>query len=208
LNVLSKTIRVERFKVLDRTFGIVVATIDSEIRESLTLFVANNEEIFDAHFICGESTSLITANDCGATKSLNRGEFSDDSSLLGHSSGTKSKACSDNCRETFRDSSDSQGYCYFEVIHGTFNPVSENFITEVRDIHQPANDANIGDIFSELITEFVDFLLKRRIVFFVVLGFLNFILDLADFSEHTSVDNDCNSVAIIHKGSREQVVSL
>lgn len=59
------------------------------------------------HFILGQSTSLIRADNSDTTKCLNCRELSDDSIVLGHVSNTPTVGHSDNSLKTFRDHSNS-----------------------------------------------------------------------------------------------------
>lgn len=58
------------------------------VGDVITLNLAENESLADRHLVGGQGTSLIRADDRGATQGLNRGQTPYNSILLGHPAST------------------------------------------------------------------------------------------------------------------------
>jgi hypothetical protein len=74
------------------------------------------------HLVGGQSSSLVGTDYRCATQSLDGRQATNNSVLLGHSSGTQSQASGDDSGQTFWNGSDGESYGNLEIVNGALNP--------------------------------------------------------------------------------------
>jgi len=72
----------------------------------------------DGHLVRRQCSGLVGADDGRAAESFNRWQTTNDSVLLGHTTGSESKTGRDDGRQTFGDSSDGKSDSDLEVVDG------------------------------------------------------------------------------------------
>jgi len=154
----------------------------------------------------GEGTGFVGADNGGATESFDGWEGSDDGVLFGHSVGTESQTGGDDGWKTFWDGGNSESDGNFEVVDGTFDPTATvHWIVEVTDVDGPDKNANDGDHFGQLFTEFVEFFGEWGLFSF---GFNHGLSDFTDFGVLTGFSNDTDSFSRSDVGTRKEQIDF
>ena len=184
--------------------GLVGGSRELELVEFL--LVLEGEHFANGHHVGGQGTGLVGADDGGAAQGLDGGQGSDDSVLLGHPAGAQSQASGDDSGQTFGDSGDSQSDGDLEVVDSSLDPGSTvGGIVEVANVDGPDSDANQGNDFGQLFTEFVQLLLQRSLDFF---GLSHFGTNPANGGVQAGADDDTTGLASGHIGAGEDDVLL
>ena len=82
-----------------------------------------------------------------------------------------------------------------------------NGIVEVAVVHNPYEEADHTDDLGQELTELVELLLKRCVLFFLRC-LLNFILDSTNCSFHSSIDYYTDSATIVNDCRRKKHILL
>lgn len=160
----------------------------------------------NGHLIGGKSTSLIGADDRGATESLDGRQRPDNGVLLGHTAGTEGQASGDDGRQTFGNGGDGQSYGDLEVVDGALDPgATMSGVVKVTDVDGPDSDADNGDNLGQLLAELVEFLLQRSLD---LLGLGHLGTDLTDGGVEAGADDDTAGLAGGYVRTGEQDVLL
>lgn len=200
----SVSVNIPLLDIGNISFGLIGDTRDIR-SEEIGSVVTVEDELLDNHFVGGQSTGLIRANDSGATEGFNTLELSDNSSFLGHTTGSQSQAGGDDSGQTFRDSSDGKSDGDLEVVQAASDETTVDGIAEVSEVDNPDDDANDTDSLGQSFTEFFETLFQGSVFVF---GFLEILVDLTNFSVGTSGDDNTDSITTGDEGTAENDIVL
>ena len=158
------------------------------------------------HLVGGEGSSLVGADDGGATERLDGRQRPDDGVLLGHAPGTQSQTGGDDSGQTLGNGGDSECDGDLEVVDGALDPgATVGWVVEVANVDGPDGDADDGDDFGQLLAELVELLLQRGLD---LLGLRHLGTDLTDGGVQAGADDDTAGLAGGDVRTREQDVLL
>lgn len=180
--------------------GLLDVVLDGVLRRGTEV-----SELNSGHLVESESSSLIRADDGGATEGLNGRKRSDNSVVLSHLFGSESQTRGDNSGESFRDGGNGKSNSNLEIVDASSHPTSVDWVREVSEVHHPNEKTDDSNGIRKLLTELVELLLKRSI-FGIDGSGLNLLLDSSNGSIHSSVNNNTSSNSVSNNGGREEHV--
>ena len=188
--------RFSRSSIISRLYHSVAAQSHSFCQKVLIISIV----IYYSHLVLSQSSSLVRADDLGASQCFHRSQFTNDGISLTHVGNAYRKNYRHYCCQSFRYRSDSQAHSYHKYIEYH----SAVYVVGSQQTYGKYYSADHKDQYRQYLAQLTQFYLERRLAFF---GLSKSVGDLSHLGVHSCLTHHRHSSSVHYSTSHVDHIS-